>query len=176
MTDGVYGLMAEFTTPQQLIQAVYAVRAAGYQQVEAYSPHPVEGLYDVLERRATLLPWLVGFAALSAAALGYAMPYFMNTWDYPLNVGGRPLHSWPAFLVMAFLFAIAAGAVAAAAGMILASGLPQLHHPVFSVPRFAEASRSGFFLCVRAADRRFDSRATRDLLAQLGGRAIFEVP
>lgn len=176
MSACVYGLLAEFATPTELISAAREARRLGYRRLEAYSPIPVEGLYEALERPESKLSWLVGAAAVLGAGLGYALQYYLNVMNYPLNVGGRPLNSWPAFLIVSFEVAVLFAALAAVAGMLVANGLPRLHHPLFSVPRFADASRHRFFLCICATDQRYDSTETRQFLSGCGPQAIFEVP
>lgn len=172
----VYGLLAEFDNPARLIAAIRCARLDGYEQLEAYTPIPVEGVHEALKRRRTRLPWLVFLGGLFGAIGGHFLQYYTNVIDYPLNVGGRPLNSWPAFLMVTFEVTVLLAALAAVVGMLALNGLPRLHHPVFNVPEFALASRNRFFLCVRAADIRFDLDRTRSLLAELEPLGIWEVP
>lgn len=176
LTSSVYGLLAEFDSPVELVRAVQRARAEGYQKMEAYTPFPVEGLAEELDSRRTRLPLLVLLGGLAGAAAGYGLQYYANVLDYPLNVGGRPLHSWPALIVVTFELTILFAALTAVLGMLALNGLPMPYHPLFNVPRFALASRDQFFLCLEARDLKFDRQATRAFLAELGPHAVWEVP
>jgi hypothetical protein len=172
----VYGLLAEFESPTRLLDATRCVRHAGYEKLEAFTPIPVEGLRDALGPKRVWLPLLVLMAGIGGAAGGYFMQYYTNVLDYPINVGGRPLHRWPAFLVITFELAILAAALAAVVGMLVLNGLPMPYHPVFNVERFALASRDRFFLCVRATDPKYDPDETRRFLVDQQARQVWEVP
>ena len=143
-----YGLLAEFDSPEQLLMAAEQVHRAGYQHVDAFTPFPVEGLTQRLGIPRTRLPWLVLAGAVAGGLAGYGLQVYVSVWAYPLNVGGRPLHSWPAFLPVTFELAILGAALAAVFGMLFCNGLPRPHHPLFAVPRFARATLDSFFLCV----------------------------
>lgn len=174
--DAVFGLMAEFTTPQRLRQAVEQARQAGYQHMEAYTPFPIEGLAAALGMKTTRLPWVVLVGGILGALGGYGLQYYASVVSYPLNIGGRPLHSWPAFVPVTFELTILTAGLAAVLGMMALNGLPHPHHPVFNVPGFALASRDRFFLCIEAADPQFDPQQTRDFLEGLGAEQVAEVP
>ena len=172
----LYGLLAEFDGPTALVAAVRRARDAGYDEVEAFSPVPVDDAAIELGGRRTGVPLLTLLGGLAGAAIGYAIQYYTNVIDYPLNVGGRPLHSWPVFAVVAIESGILVAALAAAFGMLALNGLPLPHHPVFNVPAFDLASRDRFFLCIRATDPQFDPTGTRDFLNELRPAAVWEVP
>jgi hypothetical protein len=172
----IYGLMAEYDTPEDLILAVDAARAEGYTAMDAYSPHPVEGLADALGHRAGKLAPIVLAGGLLGAAGGYAMQYYASVIHYPLNVGGRPLHSWPAFIPITFELTILFAAFAAVLGMFALNGLPQPYHPVFNVPNFELASRSHFFLAIEARDANFELDQTRRFLEGTGANVVSEIP
>ena len=172
----IYGLLAEFDSPEGLLEAARSARGQGYQKLEAYSPLPVEGLREVLGRRPTRLPWIALLGGLVGATAGYGIQYYANVLDYPLNVGGRPLHSWPAFLVVMIEMTLLFAALSVVLGMLVLNGLPMPHHPLFNVPRFALASQHRFFLCVPAADARFDCEATRQFLEELQPCGVWEAP
>jgi hypothetical protein len=171
--DRPYGLVAEFTTPEQLITAAREAREAGYRKLDAFSPFPVEGLADLY---SVLLPLLALAGALVGGGLIYFAQVYMNAIDYPLNVGGRPLHSWPTYLPAAAIVGILTAAVAVTLGMLALSRLPRFHHPLFNVPEFARATQNGFFLCIAADDAAFSIVETRRFLEGLRPRSVFEVP
>ena len=151
--DRPFGLLAEFDSPERLVEAVRAAREAGYSRLDAYSPFPIEDLPDLLGyRRGFLLPLIAAAAGLVGGAISYGTQYWLNAVDYPLNVGGRPLHSWPAFLPETIVIGLLWAAVAALVAMLLFNRLPELYHPVFNVPAFERASHNRFFLCIRADD------------------------
>jgi hypothetical protein len=160
-------VVAEFDHPAALLRAVRRTREAGYRHVEAYVPFPVEGLTEALGLGRTGLPLLVLLGALAGAAGGYFMQWYgMAVW-YPLNVGGRPLDSWPMFIPITFELAVLVGGLTAVFGMLALNGLPMPYHPLFNVPRFARATQDRFFLAIEARDPRFDRQATADFLRTL---------
>jgi hypothetical protein len=171
----LYGLLAEFDSSERLIEAARRAHQAGYRRMDAYTPLPVEGLAEALGFQHNRLPWIVLLGGIAGAVAGYLMQYAMNVVDYPVNVGGRPMHSWPSFIVITFEMAILGAAVSAVLGMLALNGLPTPYHPVFNVERFALASRDRFFLCIEAADARFDRDRTREFLASLQAREVSDV-
>lgn len=171
----LWGLLAEFGTPVELLAAVRQTRESGYEKVDAFTPYPVEGLPDALGLGNTRLPLLVLLGGILGGAAGYFMQYYLSAIDYPLNVGGRPLNSWPAFIVITFEMTILFAALSAVLGMLALNGLPMPHHPVFNAPQFALASRDRFFICIEASDPRFEPQATRRFLEQLKPREIVNV-
>jgi Protein of unknown function (DUF3341) len=171
----IYGLLAEFDDPTALVAAAQQTREAGYRCVDAYSPYPIEELSHALHLESTKLPLVVLIGGLIGCIGGYVMQYWMAAVAYPVNVGGRPLHSWPAFVPVTFECTILAAALSAVLGMLALNGLPQPYHPVFNVPRFALASRNRFFICIEAADPKFDLEQTRKFLETLGPREVSTV-
>jgi len=171
----IYGLMAEFDTPGELVKAAVSARADGYRKMDAYTPYPVEGLAEALHFRATRVPLITLLGGMIGCLGGYGMQYWVAAVDYPVNVGGRPLNSWPAFIPVTFELTILGAALAAVLGMLALNGLPMPYHPVFHVPRFALASRDRFFLCIEAEDPKFDRQATAQFLKGLTPREIAEV-
>jgi hypothetical protein len=171
----IYGLLAEFRDANALVEAAARVHGAGYRRLDAYTPFPVEGLAEVLGFHERRLPMVVLAGGLAGAAAGYGLQYWVSAIAYPLNVGGRPLHSWPAFIPVTFELTILVAALAAVLGMLALNGLPMPYHPVFNVPRFALASRDRFFLLIEAADPRFDRAETRRFLEGLGPREVSDV-
>jgi Protein of unknown function (DUF3341) len=172
----LYGLLAEFDNPTDLVAAAHQAREAGYRRVEAYTPFPVEELTEALPIRRTWLPLVILFGGLVGGLGGYFMQYYASVIGYPLNIGGRPLHSWPAFIPVTFELTILAAAITAVLAMLGMNGLPMPYHPLFNVERFALASRNRFFLCIEAADPKYEEELTRQFLAGLHPRSVQEVP
>ncbi len=172
----LYGVAAEFANPTELVSAINRVREAGYTRMDAYTPFPVEGVNEAMGVKTTVLPWIILAGALFGMAGGFGFQYWALAIDYPFNVGGRPLFSWPMFIPITFEMTILFGALAAVLGMLALNGLPMPYHPLFHLPRFALASRDRFFLCVMANDPKFDATATAQFLAGLGAREVTEVP
>ena len=171
----VYGLMAEFDDPNALVAAAHRARIEGYRRMDAYSPFPIEELHEALGLSHTRLPLIVLIGGLVGCLGGYGLQYWAAAYAYPLNIGGRPLHSWPAFIPITFECTILVAALAAVFGMLGLNGLPMLYHPVFNVSRFALASRNRFFLCIEARDVHFDLEDTRSFLQTLNPKEVSTV-
>jgi len=171
----LYGLLAEFEDPTALVQAVRATRSAGYRKVDAFTPFPIEEVIESLEIHEKRLPMLVLLGGILGGLAGYALCYWTSVIDYPLNVGGRPLHSWVAFIPPTFETTVLGAALSAVLGMLVLNGLPMPHHPLFAVPRFALSTNDRFFLCIRATDQLFDRDDTRRFLERLVPRSVSEV-
>jgi hypothetical protein len=173
--SSVYGLMAEFDNPTALVAATDRARGEGYSRMDAYSPFPIEELHDALGSPPSPLPLIVLTGGLLGCLGGYGLQYWVSVLAYPVNVGGKPLHSWPAFIPVTFECTILAAALAAVLGMLALNGLPMPYHPVFNVPRFALASRNQFFLVIEATDTKFELEATRRFLEALNPREVTTV-
>ena len=171
----IYGLMAEFEDATALTEAARATYAAGYRKMDAYSPVPIEELHDAMHMHDDRLPKLVLAGGILGGLGGYGLQYYVSAIAYPINVGGRPLHSWPTFIPVTFETTILAAALTAVLGMLALNGLPQPFHPVFNVPRFALASRNRFFLCIESRDPKFNINDTRTFLESLGAREVTTV-
>jgi hypothetical protein len=171
----IHGLMAEFAAPDGLIRAIREARREGYRRVDAYTPYPIEEVSEALALPRSKMPLIVLVGGLLGLSGGYFLQYWVNAWAYPMNVGGRPIHSWPAFIVPTFEMTILCASIFAVLGMFALNGLPQPYHPVFNVPRFAAASRDRYFLVIEAADPKFDRGATADFLRGLDAREVSEV-
>ena len=171
----IYGLMAEFDGPERLIAGARTAREAGYTRMDAYSPYPVEGLADALEFKGTKVPLIVLIGGIVGCIGGFAMQYWLAGSYYPINVGGRPLNSWPSFIPITFEVTILVAALSAVLGMLALNGLPQPYHPVFNVPRFALASKDRFFLAIESRDPKFDIEGTRAFLQGLGPKEVSDV-
>ncbi len=170
-----YGLMAEFDTPTALVAAANAARAEGYTRMDAYSPIPIEELHHAIGFHHTKLPLIVLLGGIAGGLAGYGLQYWSSAIEYPLNIGGRPFNSWPAFIPVTFELTILGAALAAVFGMLALNGLPMPYHPVFNAPRFALASRNRFFLCIETRDPKFDRDGTHRFLEGLGPRGVSEV-
>jgi len=175
MSAALHGLMAEFLDHEQLLAAARRAHAAGYRKMDAYAPFPIEGLADELGRQRPWIPFLVLIGGILGGAGGYLMQWFSMAVDYPLNIGGRPLHSWPAFIPITFELTVLGAAVFALVGMLALNRLPLPHHPVFNAAGFARASIDRFFLCIEAADPKFELAATRQFLETLDPVTVTEV-
>jgi hypothetical protein len=172
----IYGLMAEFDSPSDLVAAAQRTQDAGYKKIDAYSPFPVEGLAEAIGFHHDLVPLITLIGGIVGGTTGYLMQYWMSAVNYPLNIGGKPPHSWPAFIVITFEMTILFAGLSAVLGMLALNGLPMPYHPVFNVPRFALASKDRFFLIVFSTDSRYDPAGTRRFLEGLNPRSLSEVP
>ncbi len=171
----LYGLMAEFDTPEALLYAARAAREEGYRKFDAYSPFGIEGLAEAVGFPKTRLPVLVFFGGLFGCCGGFFMQWWANVIGYPLNIGGKPYDSWPAFIPITFELTILCAALTTVIGMIALNGLPAPYHPAFNVPRFALASRDHFFLLIEAEDPKFDPKETQEFLEALHAQEVSEV-
>ena len=171
----LYGVMAEFKTAEQVLAATKKAWQAGYREMDAYSPYPVEGLAELLGQKRTRIPFVVLVGGLVGASVGFLMQYWSMAVDYRFNVGGRPHNSWPVFIPITFEVLILVASFAAFLGMLFLNGLPRPHHPIFNVPSFARASQDRFFLCIEATDPKFNREEITGFLAGTGGE-VFEVP
>jgi hypothetical protein len=175
MAPKIHGLMAEFDDANALVLAAASAHDAGYRRMDAYSPFPIEELHDALGSHPSRLPLIVLIGGLVGCVAGFLLQYWASAVAYPINVGGRPFNSWPAFIPVTFECTILGAALSAVLGMLALNGLPMPYHPVFNVPRFALASRNRFFLCIEARDAKFELDATRQFLETLKPREVSAV-
>jgi hypothetical protein len=174
--SGFFGLMAEFSQPEALIEAAHKVREAGYTKIDGFAPYPIEDLAHALGRPRSKVPLICLLGGLLGGGGIFALEYWSAVIEYPFNVGGKPYFSWPAFIIPTYEATILGASLAAVVGMILLNGLPKPYHPVFNVQRFAEhASVDRYFLLVEASDPKFDRHATRDLLSSLHPYEVSDV-
>jgi hypothetical protein len=171
-----FGLLAEFLEPDELVAAAAHVHEKGYRDLEAYSPMPVEGLSEAVGFPRSRMPLAVLIGGIVGCVCGILLQYFTTVIDYPLNIGGKPLNSWPAFVPVVFELTILFAALSAVLGMLAMNGLPRPYHPLFGVPQFDRASQDRFFLFIRRTDPLFHEHTTRELLMKLGAREVIDVP
>ena len=175
-STSLYGLMAEFTTSQALLDAIYKVKEAGYVALDAFTPFPIEEICEEVEdHKPSKVSLLVLIGALTGATVGFSLQWWVSAVAYPLNIGNRPLLSWPAFIPVTFELAVLFGAFSAVFGMFLLNGLPRPHHPVFNVKAFERATLDRYFLLIESADKRFDLAETREFLEGLGPEEVHDV-
>jgi len=171
----LFGVMGEFLTPEDLLAATRKAREAGYKHVEAYTPFPVEGLSEAVGFKWTAVPLLTLMGGLGGGLTGFGLQYWVAAITYPINIGGRPLNSWPAFIPVTFELTVLGASIFAVFGMLALNKLPQPYHPVFNVERFAQASTDKFFLCIEARDPKFDLAETSRFLQSLHAEHVNEV-
>ena len=172
----LYGLVAEFSEPESLLAAARGAYTSGYRRMDAFTPYPVEDIAEAIGMRRTWVPFVTLICGIVGGLTGYGMQAYSAIIDYPLNVGGRPLHSWPAFVPVTFELTVLCAALGAALGMLALNGLPRPNHPIFDTPFFTERNQSRFYLCIEAADRQFDREETWKFLQKQRPEHIWEVP
>ncbi|MCK1478831.1 hypothetical protein ACVW1A_001473 [Bradyrhizobium sp. LB1.3] len=175
MAEEFYGALAEFKSPEDLITATRKARAAGYRNLDAFTPFPVEGLDRILHLPRPRISFVGLAGAIFGAGIALAMQLYTN-YDYPLNVGGRPVYALSAFAVVTFELTILFSALAMLFGMLVQNGLPRLNYPVFGDTRFFRASKDRFFLCVSAEDAKFSANETLVFLSGTGALSVELVP
>jgi hypothetical protein len=176
MKPTVYGLLAEFDSPSELLAATRRAYGEGYRKMEAYSPFPVHEVAEALGMQKSYVPLVTLVGGILGGLTAYLLQYWINVIAYPINIGGRPLHSWPAFIIVTFEMTVLFAGIAATFGMFALNGLPQPYHPIFNSEEFAEATRDKFFLCIESTDPRFERADTEKFLLDLNPKAVTEVP
>jgi len=171
----LYGLLGEFDSAEHLLRATRRASAAGYRAMDAYAPFPVDGLSEALGFRSRAMPLIGLIGGMVGAASGYGLQFFIHVVSLPINVGGRPLNSWPAFVPVTFEMAVLFAALSLLFGLLVLNGHPEPYHPVFNVQAFARASRDRFFLCLQADDARFDAETAGRFLEEVGAREVSAV-
>ena len=171
----LHGLMGEFETPEQLLSAAKKAREAGYKRVDAYTPFPIEGLAEAIGTRRSWVPLITLIGGLGGGLTGFGLQYWVAVITYPMNIGGRSLNSWPAFIPVTFELTVLGASIFAVVGMLALNKLPQPYHPVFNVHRFAAASTDRFFLCIEARDPKFNLGETARFLEGVNAQHVSEV-
>ena len=171
----LYGVMAEFESPEALVDAARGAFARGFRRMDGYSPFPVDGLAEALGIHGSPVPLIVLIGGILGCLGGFFLQYWAAVIDYPINIGGRPLNSWPSFIPVTFEVTILLAALSAVFGVLALNGLPMPYHPVFNVERFELASRNRFFLCIEAADPKFDIAEVKNFFESAGAQGIYEV-
>jgi hypothetical protein len=171
----IYGLMAEFETPEEVLAAALRTHSEGYRRIDAFSPIPVEGLAEAVGFDWTAVPVIVFIGGLLGGCTGFGMCWYANVISFPLNIGGKPFNSWPMWIPITFELTILGAAISAVVGMLALNGLPAPYHPTFNVERFALASTDRFFLCVKSRDKKFDLAQTKAFLEGLRPHGVYEI-
>lgn len=173
--DALHGIAAEFDSSDDILRAASKASREGFTRMDAYSPFPVEGLSELVGFHHTWLPQIVFAGGLAGAITGFGLQYIGMGLDYPYNIGGRPLFSWPAFIPITFELMVLFAAFTTVGCIVLLNGLPKPYHPIFNTPGFERTSQDRFFLCIETSDPKFDRQQTRQFLESLGARAVSEV-
>lgn len=171
----LYGILAEFGSPEEITRAARAAREAGYRRIDAYTPFPIPELGEIIAVGRSKVPWIILVGGIAGGVTGFLLQYYSAAIRYPLNIGGRPLDSWPMFIPITFELTILAGGLSALLGMFVLNNLPMPYHPVFNVPSFAMATRDRYFLSIQAVDPKFDREATRAFLLGLSPHEVIDV-
>jgi Alternative complex III, ActD subunit len=175
-SEPIYGVMAEFDNPTDLVHAAKSAFDAGYRKMDTYTPYPLEEAAEAIGAHHNRVPLITLVGAMLGMIGGYSLQFWVSAVNYPINVGGKPFHAWPAFIPVTFECAVLGASLAAVFGMLALNGLPQPYHPVFNVPSFARASRDHFFLCIEAQDPKYRSDETRRFLESFHPLEVSEVP
>ncbi len=173
-SDLLYGVCAEFNAPGDLIRAVEQAREAGFTQMDCFSPFPIHGLSDAMAFHDVKVPYAIFFAGCIGGIVGLSLQYYTAVIDYPMNVGGRPLFSWPSFIPVTYESTILCAGLAAVFGMLAFNGLPKPYHPVFSTPNFGRASQDKFFLCLENHPG-FDANKAEEFLKSMNATQVSRV-
>ena len=175
-STSIYGLMAEFDSARDLIDAARQTHDAGYKKIDAYSPFPIEEVAEAIGFHKNGVPLVTLIGGIIGGLTGYLLQYWVAVINYPTNVGGRPFHSWPSFIIITFELTILFGGISAVFGMLALNGLPRPHHPLFNVHRFVKhATSDRFFLCIEARDPKFHLSDSIHFLKGLNPSHINEV-
>lgn len=171
----IHGLLAEFETPEQLIEAAEKTHHHGFRHTDAYTPFPIEEVSEAIGSHGSRLNWVIFICGFLGALSGFALQYFISAIDYPYNVGGKPYNSWPAFIPVIFELMVLLASFGAVFGMIIANGLPKPYHPIFNVESFAKNNPYKFYLCIESTDPLYDADSTKKFLQDLKPSQVFEV-
>ena len=167
----LYGVLAEFANPADVIHACEKIRDAGYQDWDMHTPFPIHGMEEAIGIKRTKLPLIAACVGLTAASLGFCMQYFMNI-DYKMVVQGKPYTAWEPFVPITFELGILFTAFTCIIGMLALNGLPRHHHALFSSQKFLDCSDDKFFIAIESVDPKFDPKLTRELLRNSGATSV----
>lgn len=171
-----YGILARFLNTDDLIRAAKNLSSSGLRQIDAYTPFPVEGLAEALGFQKTGISLVVLLGCIVGGVIGFTLQWWVAVVAYPLNIGGRPLNSWPSFLPITFELTILGGALSGVLGMLALNGLPSLYHPLFEIEDFRKATSDGFFICIKSTDPLFDADQIQKLLTDSQATEVWHVP
>lgn len=171
----LHGVMGEFKTPQELVEAIEKAREAGFTKLDAYTPFPIEEVWEAIGHHRSPVPFIVLVGGMIGGLAGFGLQYWVSVLEYPVNIGGRPFNSWPSFIPVTFECTILGAVLAAVAGVFILNGLPEPYHPVFNVKRFAFASRDRYFLCIESRDPRFDRQSCHELFESVHAYEVNDV-
>jgi hypothetical protein len=172
----LYGLLAKFNTQEDLIIASDRTYSEGYRKFDSYSPYPVPELARAMHLKSSPLPFVILAGGILGGVGGFLMMTYATVWDYPLNIGGRPLFSWPTYIPITFELTVLLGALCGILGLFFFTRFPQPYHPVFNSEDFIEhGSQDAFYLSIEASDPKFDLDRTRRFLENLGSALVSEI-
>lgn len=172
---GIHGLLAEFDTPTELVRAAEAASHAGYSKMDAFTPFPIEELHHALHIPRSKLPLIVLLGGICGGLTGFLLQWYVTVFNFPTNIAGRPLFSWPSYIVITFELTVLFASISATVGLLALCGFPMPYHAIFNSPRIERATRDGFFLCIEAHDPLFDLEKTKSFLGQLDAKGVTEV-
>ena len=178
MTEGgpaLYGMAAQFASEEHLTKAADRLIDEGFRDIDAFSPYPIAGLAGIIKQDRSKAPLWMLIGGILGCMAGYGMELYAMGYFYPLNIGGRPLNSWPLFIPITFELTVLFSAFAGVLALLFLNQLPAIHHPLFSVPGFDRVSSDRFFLCIEASDPKFDLAHIRELLESLHPIEVTEV-
>ena len=172
MNKNIYGLLARFDTPKEILKAASAVKEEGYIDFDCHTPFPVHGLDDAMGLKRSIIGYIVGFGCLLGASGGLFLQWWASAIEYPIIISGKPFFSWQAFMIITFVLMILGGAFAALIGMFHINKMPTFHHPLFNSDNFKKATDDAFFICIESKDPQFDLEDSKNLLSLIGGKDI----
>lgn len=167
-----YGLLAEFHQSADILHAAEKVRDAGFRKWDVFTPFPVHGMDRAMGLKNSKVGWFAFCGGVTGYTTGMLMIWFMNKFDYPILIGGKPLFSPFAAFPPSYELTILFTAFGATLGMFFLNRLPRLHHPLLKQRRFAQATHDKYFLVIEASDPKFNEAETRKLLEGAGSSRI----
>ena len=172
MNSQIYGLLARFESPEDLMKAAVKVRDKGFQKFDCHTPYPVHGMDDAMGLKRSILGYIVGVGAVGGATVGMLLQWYVSTVDYPIVISGKPLFSWQAYMIITFVLMVLGGALSSLLGMFHLNRMPTFSHPLFNSKIFEKATDDYFFISIECEDPLFDEKKTVDFLSSIGGKDI----